>query len=59
MEHSIALTDEKVNTFEMTLGNESFRASQRIMLCKKNVFSENRFGPNSSGKICFYITAPK
>lgn len=26
MEHSFALTDEKINTFKMTLGNEAFRA---------------------------------
>lgn len=43
MEHSFALTDEKVNTIEMTLGNESYISSYQIMLYKKNAFSYNRF----------------
>lgn len=42
---NFALRDEKVNIFAMTLGNESYRASHQIMLCKKNAIPENRFGP--------------
>lgn len=44
MKIEYALRDEKINVYSMTLGGLKSKFSHQFLLCKKNIFKDNRIG---------------